>query len=180
MDEPIDIPSIPGYLSIKEAANKLGISDKRIYAYINSGRLKAVKASHIIMISSEELDNFKPNITGRPRKSSPPWRIPPDDNKLRITFISVQVRSNLMNVLMKRLEEIKQSEGYIFPGTVARYIAESETIPGRIEIELVWRGALPSNKNIREQSIEELRQKLADVLDWSTAKYSDSKILLHT
>ncbi len=158
----------------------LGVSDTRVYTYINSGRLNAVKASHIIMVPLEELENFKPNITGRPRKSTPPWRIPPTDNKLYITFIAVQVQPGQMDMLIKKLEQIKQSGKHTFPGTVARYITESEAFPGRVEIELVWRGATIRDETVREETLEAFRQELTDVLDWSTAQYSNSRMLLNT
>jgi excisionase family DNA binding protein len=180
MSEQIDIPDIPDYVSVEDAAKRLGISKTRIYKYVNEGRLQAVKASHTIMIPLEELERYKRNITGRPRKSTPPWRVPPTDNDLRITFILVRVLKDKTSILKKRLVEIKQSDDYIFPGTIARYISESETFPERVEIELVWRGAREVDIAEQERELEAFRQKLADVLDWSTAQYSSSRILLHT
>ena len=50
MREYLDLPTIPEYVSIKEAAKMLGVSDKRVYAYIEDGRLPAVRAAHVIMI----------------------------------------------------------------------------------------------------------------------------------
>lgn len=34
---------VPGYVSIKQAAEMLGITDKRVYRYIDLGRLPAFK-----------------------------------------------------------------------------------------------------------------------------------------
>jgi excisionase family DNA binding protein len=175
-----DVPDLPGYVSVEEAAKRLGISKTRVYGYINDGRLRAVKASQTLMIPVQEIENYKRNITGRPRKSTPIWRIPPKDNDLHITLIFVEAFPDKINILKKRLIEIKTSENFIFPGTIARYISQSETQPGRIEIELVWRGAAMPDEPERERELEAFRQKLADVLDWSKAQYSNSKILLHT
>ena len=61
-----------------------------------------------------------------------------------------------------------------------RYITESEAFPGRVEIELVWRGATIRDETVREETLEAFRQELTDVLDWSTAQYSNSRMLLNT
>ncbi len=61
--------SVPGYVSIKEAAEILGLSPGRVYEYVEDGRLSSVRAAHVILIPLEEVKNFKPNIAGRPRKS---------------------------------------------------------------------------------------------------------------
>ena len=37
MLDSVDIPNLPGYVSVKEAADILGISDKRVYQYVMSG-----------------------------------------------------------------------------------------------------------------------------------------------
>ncbi len=180
MSNNADIPDLPDYIPVEEAAKRLGISKTRIYGYINDGRLHAVKASHTLMIPVQEIENYKRNITGRPRKSTPVWRIPPEDNHLHITLIFVEAFPNKIDMLRKRLAEIKASENFIFPGTIARYISQSETYPERVEIELIWRGATIPDETERERELEAFRQKLADVLDWSKAQYSNSKILLHT
>lgn len=181
MDDHVEIPDLPGYISVKEAARVLGgISEQRVYAYINDGRLHAVRVGRSIAIPQEELETFQPNITGRPRKGSPLWRTPPPDNRLRMTLIIVQIKSGQHSKLIKRLEEIRQSGNHLFSGSVARYIAESETIAGQVEIELVWRGITQQEEVNIEQELEAFKQALNDVLDWNTARYSTSKVLMHT
>ena len=83
-------------------------------------------------------------------------------------------------MLLQRLEEIRQRGQHNFPGTVARFIVESETIPGQLEISLVWRSTVMPSEEEREQALEAFRQALSDVLDWSTAQYSRGKVLMHT
>jgi excisionase family DNA binding protein len=70
MSDYADIPDLPDYIPVEEAAKRLGISKTRIYGYINDGRLRAVRASHTLMIPVQEIENYKRNITGRPRKST--------------------------------------------------------------------------------------------------------------
>ncbi len=180
MREYLDLPTIPEYVSIKEAAKMLGVSDKRVYAYIEDGRLPAVRAAHVIMIPIEEVKKFKPKISGRPRKSTPTWRTSPEENMLLSTSIFVPIRVDQQGRLLQRLEELKQEGEYLFPGTVARYILLSKTHPGNIEVLLIWRSSLMPDEVTRRQELDNFRQALADVLDWTNAKYDEGQALFHT
>jgi|SRR5450755_32098 Helix-turn-helix domain len=172
--------SVPGYVSIKEAAEMLGLSPSRVYEYVEDGRFSSVRAAHVILIPIGEIKNFKPNIAGRPRKSVLRWRISPENNMLLSTSIVVQIRANHQDQLMSKLEEIRQSEQYLFPGTVARFIVRSETFPGQVEISLVWRSTAIPDEEARKQGLEQFRRALADVLDWNTAQYNEGMVLMHT
>jgi excisionase family DNA binding protein len=172
--------SVPGYVSIKEAAEMLGLSPSRVYEYVEDGRLSSVRAAHVILIPLEEVKNFKPNIAGRPRKSILRWRISPQNNMLLSTSIVVQIRSNRQAELIKKLEEIRQGDDYLFPGTVARFIVRSETFPEQVEISLIWRSTAMPDEASRQQALDEFRRALADVLDWNTARYDSGTVLMHT
>lgn len=180
MSEYVGRPGLPGYVSIKEAAKLLGISDKRVYEYVDDGRLPSMWAADVLMIPLEEVKKFKRRSSGRPRKSVPLWRISSGDNTQFMTSIFVQVRTGQQNALLQKLEEVKQQGQHLFPGTVARFIVESETTPGQVEISLVWRSSVMPNQTEREQALEAFRQALADVVDWNTAHYNNGKVLMHT
>ncbi len=175
-----DQSGVPGYVSIKEAAEMLGLSPSRVYEYVEDGRLPSVRAAHVILIPEEAIKNFKPGIAGRPRKSVLRWRISPENNMLLSTSIVVQMRSGCQAKLMKKLEEMRQGDEYLFPGTVARFIVRSETLPGQVEILLIWRSTAMPDEVARGKMLEAFRRALGDVLDWSTAQYSEGQVLLHT
>jgi hypothetical protein len=59
-------------------------------------------------------------------------------------------------------------------------IAASETIPGQIEILLIWRSAVMPNEVEREQALEAFKQAFSGILDWGTAHYYHSQVLMHT
>ncbi len=82
----------------------LGVSDKRVYAYIEDGRLPAVRAAHVIMIPVEEVKKFQPKISGRPRKNTPAWRTSSEDNKLLTTSILIQIKPEQYKNLQHKLE----------------------------------------------------------------------------
>ena len=180
MNEYAGRPNLPGYVSIKEAANMLGISDKRVYEYVDEGRLPSMWAADVIMIPLDEDKKFERRSSGRPRKNVPAWRISEGANTQFKTSILVQVRSGQQSLWVKKLEEIRARREHIFPGTVARFITESATNPGQVEIELIWRKAVMPKEPEQEQALETFRQALDEVLDWSTAQYNYGKILMHT
>lgn len=175
-----DIPELPGYVSTREAAKLLGISERRVRLYIEMKRLPAVRAADVLMIPLEHVKNFQRKIVGRPRKNTLAWRISSAENTQFVTAISVQVRAGQEETLRVRLEEIKSSGQHVFPGTVARYFLQSHTFPGRIEIWLIWRSTIMPGEREREQALQAFRQTLEDVLDWTTARYTYGQALLHT
>ena len=95
--------NLPGYVSIKEAARILGISDKRVYEYVDEGRLPSMWAADVIMIPLDDVKNFKRRSSGRPRKPIPAWRASSGDNTQFITSIFVQIRGSQISTLMKKL-----------------------------------------------------------------------------
>jgi hypothetical protein len=150
------------------------------YEYVDEGRLPSMWAADVILIPLDEVKKFKRRTSGRPRKSIPAWRISSGENTQFITSIFIRVRSGQQDALVQKLEEVRQSGQHMFPGTVARFIVESETIPGQIQIFLIWRGIVMPNEVEREQALEGFRRTLADVLDWDTAQYNKGKVLMHT
>ncbi len=158
----------------------LGISERRVRLYIEMKRLPAVRAADVLMIPMENVKNFERKIVGRPRKNGLTWRISSVENTQFMTFISVQMHIQQEERLAQRLEEIRRNGQHVFPGTVVRYIMRSQTIPGQVEIVLIWRSTVMPDEADRELALEAFRQTLADVLDWSTAQYNNGEVVMHT
>jgi excisionase family DNA binding protein len=180
MSDSVNLPNLQDHVSIKEAAQMLGLSYKTVHEYVTEGRIKAVRAADVILIPVEEIKRFKPNISGRPRTSIPLWRISPEDNTLLQTSIFVRVKKGKRDAFKKRLEEIRQKKEHLFPGTVARYIVHNNKAPSLIEITLIWRSSVMPNETTRQQALEAFQQALDDVVDWDTARYEDGTVLMHT
>jgi excisionase family DNA binding protein len=113
MSKDDDRLNIPGYVSIKEAAKILGISANRVYAYVEEGRLPSAKAAHVIMIPLAAVEDFKPQLSGRPRTSIPVWRISPEENAVLATSMLVRIKTHQRAKLMKRLEEIRREKQHL-------------------------------------------------------------------
>src|SRR6266516_1858504 len=126
MMDGVDIPNLPGYISIKEAADMLGVSDKRVYQYVMSGRLPAQRVGHILILPIEEVKRFKPSPSGRMRTKAPSWRAYRSRGKLLTTDIHVQVRAGQQERLVEKLKAIQKAGRHTFPGTVARYVIKGE------------------------------------------------------
>jgi excisionase family DNA binding protein len=173
-------PTIPGYVTIKEAAKLLGVSANRVYTYVEEGRLPSAQAAHVIMIPLEALKDFKSQLSGRPRTTIPTWRISPEENAVLTTSILVRIRTNQYNRLLAGLEEIRRERQHLFPGTIARYILEGKRHPEHIEILLIWRSTAMPDDATYNQWLDEFRQALRDVLDWDTALYDTGKVIMHT
>src|SRR5215471_5721495 len=87
-----EFPDVPGYVSIKQAAQMLGITDKRVYRYIDRGRLPAYKSGGVFLLSEQDVKRFKLNPPGRTRTGPPSWRVHNPRSTMVATDISVQVR----------------------------------------------------------------------------------------
>ncbi len=179
MNDEVNLPELKEYVSIKQAAEMLGLAYKTVHQYVAEGRIPAVRVVDVILIPVAEVKKFKPNISGRPRKSVPRWHISPADNALLATIILVQMRSGQEAKLAERLDELRRSGEHLFPGTVSRYIMERKQYPGQVEIILIWRSSVMPASAKREQALAAFRQSLDDVLDWSTAQYDEATILMH-
>jgi len=180
MIESVDIPNLPGYVSIKEAAEMLGVSDKRVYQYVRAGRLPAQRVGHILILPTEEVRRFKPSPSGRVRTKAPPWRAYRSKGKLLVTDIRVEVRRGQQAKLVEKLKAIQKLDKYTFPGTVARYVIKGDEALTALQIVLIWKSTEMPDESTRKQDLALLQEELADVLHWDTAHYSTNEAIIHT
>lgn len=172
---------IEGYISIPEAAARLGVQYKRVQDFIEQGRLKTLRVADTVVVLEESVKNFKKiSEGGRPRTHTPIWRKSPENATFILTVISVRIRKGQQGKLMDLLEEMRKNEDHLFPGTMARYISEIDEAAGTLEIQLLWKqNKMPDEDDYREMA-EAFGKTFAEVLDWSTVKYSSKTVLLHT
>jgi excisionase family DNA binding protein len=180
MNDSVNSPRIPGYASVKEAAEMLGLSPRTVYDYIEEGRLSGARLADVIAIPIEEILKFKREPSGRPRKNTPLWHISSGDNTQFMSLISVQLRAGRRDILRQRLEVIRKKKQHLFPGTVMRYIAAGSNSIERVILLLVWRGTVIPDESARAAALEAFQHSLDDVLDWSTAQYEYGQVLMHT
>src|SRR5216683_4895903 len=108
MIDGIEIPNLPGYVSTKEAADLLGVSDKRVYQYVRAGRLPAQRIGHILILPVEAVKQFKPSPSGRVRTKAPSWRTYRSRGTVLVTDIRVPVRAGQQAALVKKLRMIQK------------------------------------------------------------------------
>ncbi|GHO75242.1 hypothetical protein KSD_30130 [Ktedonobacter sp. SOSP1-85] len=180
MMDGINIPNLAGYVSIKEAADILGVSDKRVYQYVMSGRLPAQKVGHILILPEEEVRRFKPGPSGRTRTKAPAWRTYRSRGKLLTTEINVQVRAGQQEKLIDKLKVIQKEGKHTFPGTVARYIIKGNDELTALQILLIWKDTEMPEEPTRQDDLAAFQEEMADVLDWRTAQYDTNEAIIHT
>lgn len=180
IDDNGDLPNLPGYMSIKDAAEFLGLSIRRVHEYVQEGKLSGFKAARAIMVPEEEVKKFQRSQTGRPRTRIPTWRLPVGTNLQYLSIIFARVRPGQGDNLEKKLKEIHADEKHLLPGTVARYIARSEAKPDDVQIVLVWRSTVMPPEAEREAALAALRAELAGIVDWDSSWSEYGRVLMHT
>ena len=175
-----EFPDIPGYVSIKQAAHRLGITDKRVYRYIEIGRLPAYKASGVFLLSEEDVKQFKLNPPGRLRTNPPPWRSYSSRSKVLTTEIQVPVRQGKQEKLLHKLAAIQDANRHTFPGTIARYLMKGDEALTCVHMMLLWKDTDMPDDTKRQHDLEALQDELADVLDWENAHATTNETLLYT
>lgn len=175
------LPNItPEFVSVREAAKILGVSERSVYGYIEERKLPGFKATNLTVVLLKDVHTFKRGTTGRPRTRVPEWRISDNENVQYMTQIFVQIRSGQTEKLLHKLEEIRKENKHTFPGTVARYFARSQADTSDIQILLIWRGTVMPDEFTRAAALHELREELKDLLEWESAHMEMHEILMHT
>ncbi len=180
MIDRIEIPNLPGYVSIKEAADMLGVSDKRVYQYVRAGRLPAQRIGHILILPIEEVKQFKPSPTGRVRTKAPSWRVYRSRGALLITDIHVHVRLGQQARLIEKLKAIQKLDRHTFPGTVARYIAKGDADLKTVQVLFIWKTTEMPDEATRKHDFVVFQEEMADVLDWETAQINTNEVIIQT
>src|SRR5260370_34885047 len=144
-----ELPVLPGYISVKEAARKLVVSEKRVYDYLDEERLEGVRAGGVTVISEKSVEGFKPKVSGRQRTVTPSWRLSTDENTRIITSIVVQLRPGQQGKLMERLQEIRRGEKQHVAGGGDTHKSQERAAPGPTEEKLWWKRHRKPGKETR-------------------------------
>ena len=179
-DENDLIPHLEGYVSIRDAAEFLGVAESTVYGYVDEGRLPAIRVGGGVAVEEQAVKEFNPKATGRPRTRIPTWRLPVGKNIQYLTIISTYIKSGQQDRFEKKLRDIHGTGKHLIPGTVARYIARGEEKPDDVQIVLVWRSTVMPGKEEREAALRALREEFAEILDWDTARSEYSRVVMNT
>ena len=168
------------FVTTNEAAEMLGLSYHTVYEYIREKRLLAELVGGIYMLPKKAVEEFRPKPTGRMRTKPPPWRIYRAGAKVRGMDIRVQVRPQQQERLKEKLKAIQESQQYLFPGTMQRYIFEDEADSTYVTILLIWKDTEMPEESTRERNLAAFQAELNDVLDWETAQISTKEGIIYT
>ena len=177
-EEPSPQVSLSEYLSVEEAARILGVTTRSVYWYIERGRLSCTQIE-TSLLRREEVIAFERRSPGRARTRVLRWRVPPVQNALLLTTITVRVQPGQRQPFMEKLAAMHQEEKHLFPGTAARYITSNPHDPDEVSILLVWRETSQPAAARRQEALAALMADFAEVLDWDTAQMQEGQGLLH-
>lgn len=170
---------VAGYLSVKEAAQLLGVSERTVYGYVESGKLPGARVGSIIVVEMESVCKYQRRAPGRLRTKMPVWRVPPKQNLQYLTSIAVQLRQGQSKRFEQKLREMRTAGKHLLPGTSARYIVRDQENPEEVLIVLVWRSVMMPPAEEREAALAALRADLTEILAWETAVYTEGQVILH-
>ncbi len=173
MTDSLDIPPMPGYIPIKEAAHMIGLDEKTIYRYVKDRRLPAVRAGRTIMLSIDEVQKFRLAPPGRVSGKAHKWRKPSGRVKFFATSIQVKIRPEMRQKLHEKLLAM-DDEKHTFSRNVARYIME-HTESGMVEILLIWKDTETPDEATQQRDILHFKRDFPE-LDWDTAHYCNHNI----
>jgi excisionase family DNA binding protein len=172
---------ISGHVPIKEAAEMLGLSDKRVLQYILAKRLPAHKVQGRYMIPTEAVQEFQQKPHGRIRTTPTPWRVYRAGASVRIQQIEIPAYPEREEELRTRLRALSQEQEHLFPGTMQRYICliEGSEVP-RVSILLIWKDTELPDESDLDHSLENFKADFFDLLDWQKARVTAAQALAHT
>jgi len=168
-------PTPAEYLTIREAARLIGVADRTVYGYIQSGRLSFVLPGQGMRIPATDVARFRRLPVGRTRLRSPRWRKPSAQNREHVVTITGRIRAGQAEAFHEMVQAIFEGE-YTFPGTAGRYVVANGD---RVQIILVWRQATMPSREGRSASIATLISGTNDIIEW-VQPYLESETLLHT
>jgi len=180
MVEKKDVPAVPGFVTVREAAKIINVSRTRMYEFVDEGRFPLHKAGSTYLIALADLENFKPNPTGRLRKNPPKWRVYRGGGKLFTTEMQIKIRPGQREKLLRKLDAIRKGERHTLTGSIARYILLDRASPDTVTLWLVWKDSEMPDQAAHEHELASFRAELADVLDWDTAQISDKDGIIYT
>jgi excisionase family DNA binding protein len=168
------------FVTTTEAAQILGVSYYTVYEYIREKRIVAELVGGVYLMPRSSVEQFKPKPTGRTRTRPTQWRTYRAGAKVRNMDIRVQVREGQQELLMDKLEAIREQQQHLFPGTMQRYVFVDEADPSNVQIMLIWKNTdLPDEAEVHT-ALEAFEADFSDVLDWDTAQYTTSMAIIHT
>ena len=168
------------FLSTAEAARQLGVSYYTVYEYIREKRLVAEMVGGSYLIPKKAVAEFKAKPTGRTRVNPPPWRIYRAGAQVRGLDIHVQVKAGQHERLIERFNQIREAQKHLFHGTMQRYIFEDVDDPAWVIISLIWKDTELPDENLLQEELAIFQRELTDLLDWSTARYTKKRAIIHT
>jgi excisionase family DNA binding protein len=167
------------YLSVRDAANLLGVSTRSIYGYVEMGRLNAIRVGASLALPIGDVQRFKRAVTGRPRQRLPQWHEPVVGNRLSMTLIRLRLREGTEKLLTQRVRQIRREQRHQINGTVARYLFIERNDPRNLHVQLLWREQVLPEESEREQAVAAFLAEFDDLLEPEQTRILEGEAIMH-
>lgn len=176
------LPTLPGWLSVKDTATLAGRSVSSIRRAITLGDLPARRLQGRILIAVEHGQQFA-QLSRTPGQPQPPLSCleqPTKELACLLVTLTVHIHAGQQEAFEQRLPMLITELPQRFPGSLDRSIKQSQTRAAMVLIMLVWDASMLPEAEERETMLATLRADLAELLDWQTEERYEQQIMLHT
>lgn len=173
----ITLPQNKDFVSVREAAQLLGSSERYIYSSLRSGKSAGEKIGQTIVIRRKALTRYQHPAARQQHARSPMWRTPAIGNPEDVLRIEVRLHPGKASLLEAKLKEIQKERKHLTPGCIASYFSRLVNEPEEIHILLVWQQQLMPSTEELHILLENLR---ADLCDWENATHFRGQVILNT
>jgi hypothetical protein len=178
----VDVADNAGFeniVSVKVAAEMLGMSTKEVHRYIRIGRLEGRKLDRDYMVLKDSVLNFQHKKPGRPRGKVPEWNRY-RDSRLFITEIHATVPAERLEQFEEKIEAIRSEQQHTFARSIARYIVEDRADPHNITIWLLWKDTELPGEEQRRRDLDAFQAEMRGLLEWRPEDISEKEGLIYT
>lgn len=176
MTEPEEQLDTNELMTAHEAAELLGVSQRSIYTYIETGDLHAGRIGTFFILRRSEVLAYQPRGAGRKRAAEPIWR-KPSSPALLLTITVPILPGKQWQDIDPRIEEIRQGK-LPFPGMVFRCLAHNQN--EGLEMALIWKPtAFLHCIEERQAVLAALFARMKECLnlfDWDALTYKESPV----
>lgn len=177
------LPTLPGWLSVREAATLAGRSTSSIRRAIALGALPVHRLQGRILIPLVAWQHFvlTPQPPGTRALCPSPLNDSAEKEQERILVtLTVQRCSGQQETLEQRLRVLAQALPQRFPGSLDCSLRQSTSRPDMVLLLLLWDPCTMPPVEERESMLAALRADLATILNWQTEERYEQHIFLHT
>lgn len=154
------------WVSVREAARRLGVSPACVYGYVRRGKLARRSVEGRMMLRETEVLALRGE------------RAEPLPTPQRMLMLMAPLRAGGRAGLAAKLERFREQQKHILPGVFRQSSACDETGPGRVLITCFWQPQDVPSQGKRQRALAALVADLVDLCDWDQGIKQECQVYL--